>query len=315
MTTLTPAATPTRRSAGRPPSSWARRRDDLGLQLFLLPVAVVFVVLFAVPLGRSLWYSLTDFDGYSAETSFVGLANYAAVFSDSSMLAGLWFTLAYAVGTTLLVTATALPLALALDRRFFGHGFVRVAFFFPAIPSVAVLGLVWGFILNPLGSGVLNTVLDSLGGLGPVSWLSTDALAQLSVVVVGVWTQTGWHAILYLAYLQSIPPELQEVATIDGASAWQRFRFVTLPLLTPAVTISTFLLMSGGLKVYDLPFTLTGGGPGFATRTLTQSIITDGIGQAKFGEGSALAVLFMVAVGAVVLGQLALTRRAEERSR
>lgn len=315
MTTLTPPAAAARRATDRPPTSWARRRETLGLQLFLLPVVVVFVALFAVPLGRSLWYSLTDFDGYSTESSFVGLRNYAAVFSDSSMLAGLWFTLAYAVGTTLLVTATALPLALALNRRFVGHGFVRVAFFFPAIPSVAVLGLVWGFILNPLGSGVLNTVLGSLTGLAPVPWLSQDALAQLSVVAVGVWTQTGWHAILYLAYLQSIPPELQEVATIDGASPWQRFRFVTLPLLSPAVTISTFLLMSGGLKVYDLPFTLTGGGPGFATRTITQSIITDGIGQAKFGEGSALAVLFMLAVGVVVLAQLALTRRVEERSR
>jgi raffinose/stachyose/melibiose transport system permease protein len=128
-----------------------------------------------------------------------------------------------------------------------------------------------------------------------------------------VWAGTGWHAILYLAYLQSIPAEYYEAATVDGASSGQMFRSITLPLLTPAMTVSTLLLLTGGLKVYDLPFTLTKGGPGFATHTITQSIIENGIAQARVGQASALAMLFLIVVGLVVLAQLFIARRLEGR--
>jgi ABC-type sugar transport system permease subunit len=278
----------------------------------LIPIAIVFVVLYVIPMAQSFWYSLTSFDGYSSP-SFVGMKNYFSIFRDPSMLQALTFTLIYAVSTTLIVTALAIPLALILNRRFVGRNLVRSVFFFPAVPSVAILGLVWGFILSPLGSGVLNAALKGIAGIGPIGWLSDSTLAQISVIGVAVWAQTGWHAILYLAYLQSIPSDYYEVATIDGASRWQSFRYITLPLLTPAISVSQLLLMTGGLKVYDLPFTLTGGGPGFSTRTLTQALIDDGIAQSRVGEASALAVLFLIVVAAVVLGQLALSRRLERR--
>jgi multiple sugar transport system permease protein/raffinose/stachyose/melibiose transport system permease protein len=280
-------------------------------QLFLVPVAAVFIVLFVIPLGQTFYWSLTDFTGYSTDVTFIGLKNYRTILSDPSMLAGLSFTLAFAVGTTVLITAGAIPLAVALDKRFVGRNFTRSMFFFPAIPSMAVLGLVWGYILSPLGSGVLNSVLESLFGVGPVPWLSDSTLAQVSVIVVGVWGGVGWHAMLYLAYLQSIPAEYYEVATIDGASARQQFVHLTLPLLTPAIVVSQFLLMTGGLKVFDLPFTLTNGGPGFATNTITQSIITSGVGQGRYGLASALAVLFTIAVAALSIAQLLVSRRIE----
>lgn len=310
-----PATAPSRRAArgerSRPAGGpWQNR---LGDRLFLLPILVVFVVLFLVPLGQSLWYSFTDFSGYSLDTKFIGLSNYGKILQDPQMLAGLGFTLFYAVASTLVITALAIPLAVALNRRFIGRDAVRSIFFFPAVPSIAVLGLVWGYILSPLGSGVLNSVLDALFGLGPFPWLSDATLARASVVLVGVWSQLGWHAVLYLAYLQSIPADYYEVATIDGASRRQQFWHITLPLLTPAVVISQFLLMTGGLKVYDLPFTLTAGGPGYATYTLTQSIITSGIAQGDYGKASALAVLFTLAVAVVVLAQLAVGRRVEKR--
>ncbi len=294
----------------RQPGWW---RESAAGKAFLLPVAVVLLLLYIVPLGQTFYYSLTDFTGYSPEMAFVGLANYRTIFTDSSMLAGVGFTLLFTVGTTLLITAFAIPLAVVLNRRFFGRNFVRSMFFFPAIPSIAILGLVWGYILSPLGSGVLNSVLDGLFSAGPVPWLSDRALAQLSVIVIGVWSQTGWHAVLYLAYLQSISADYYEVAMIDGASRRQQFFSITLPLLTPAIVISQFLLMTGGLKVYDLPFTLTGGGPGFATFTLTQSIITSGIAQGQYGLASALAVLFTLAVGALVVLQLGVGRWFERR--
>ncbi|MFE5837453.1 carbohydrate ABC transporter permease [Arthrobacter sp. NPDC056493] len=280
---------------------------------FMAPIVVVFLVLFVVPMGQSLYFSFTDFNGYVSNPKFVGFANYAQLFKDPSMLSALGYTVFYAVSTTVLVTATAIPLALTLNRKFVGLNFVRSAFFFPAIPSVAVLGLVWGFILNPLGSGVLNSLIHSLTGLGPIPWLSQSTLAQLSTVAVTVWALTGWHAVLYLAYLQAIPADYYEVAKIDGASGWQSFRYITLPLLVPAMAVSQLLLMTNGLKVYDLPFTLTHGGPGFSTRTLTQSLIEDGIAQSRVGAASALAVLFLIVVGLVVLGQMAISSALQRK--
>lgn len=283
-------------------------------QLFLIPIALVFTVLVGVPFAQSVYYSFTDFSGFDPTIDFVGLENYVRVFTDPSLLAGLGFTIAFALGTTVLITVLAIPLAVILNQRFLGRRFVRALTFFPAIPSIAVLGLVWNFILNPLGSGALNTVLRDTAGIGPVPWLSDPMLAQLSVIVVGVWTSTGWHAILYLAYLQSIPEDYYEVARIDGANAVQRFRFITAPLLAPAVTVSTFLLMTAGLNVYALPIALTGGGPGYSTYTITQSILTSGLAQAKYGQASALAVVFMIAVGIIVLLQLRLSRRLERNT-
>ncbi|MEO8093396.1 MAG: sugar ABC transporter permease [Pseudolysinimonas sp.] len=289
------------------------RRDDLGASLFLVPILVVFVVLYAVPMAQSVYYSFTNYDGYSDDVKNVGFQNYATIFTDPALAAALGFTVFYAVGLTLLVTTFAIPLALILNRKFFGRNLVRSIYFFPAIPSIAVLGLVWTFILNPLGDGVLNTALHALTGLGPVPWLADSTLAQISTVAVGVWTLTGWHAILYLAYLQSIPSDFIEAATIDGATRLQTFRYITLPLLTPAMTVSWLLLLTNGLKVYDLPITLTRGGPGFATRTITQSIIQEGTASAQVGQASALAVVFLLVVGAVILAQLSLTRFLERK--
>ena len=303
--TSAPGATRTRRPRS---SGW---RSPRASQLFLVPIIAVFVVLFLVPLGQTFYWSFTDFTGYSTDVNFVGLANYEIIMRDPSMLAGLSFTLLFAVGTTVLVTVIAIPLAVLLNKRFIGRNFVRSALFFPAIPSMAVLGLVWSFILSPIASGALNTVLANLFGLGPVPWLSDDTLARMSVIVVAVWGAAGWHAVLYLAYLQSIPADLYEVATIDGASALQQFRHITVPMLTPGIVVSQFLLMTGGLKVFDLPYTLTNGGPGFSTYTITQSIIISGVGQGRYALASALAVLFTVAVAVFSIGQLVLSRRLE----
>lgn len=316
MTTVLKPPPVTRRAVDAAPP--LKRSTGFGerfqIRAFAIPLLIVFLFLFAYPLAQSLYWSFTDFGGYSTELNFVGLDNYAAIFTDPSMVAGLGFTILFTLGTTILVTVIAIPVAVVLNRAFLGRNFVRSVFFFPSIPSVAILGLVWGFILSPLGSGALNSLLTSTFGLGPVPWLSDSTLAQLSVVVVGVWSNAGWHAILYLAYLQSIPADLYEVATVDGATALQKFRHITVPLLTPALTISCLLLMTSGLKVYELPFTLTGGGPGFSTYTITQTIIQNGISQAQFGRASALAVVFMLLVGAIVAVQLILGNRLERRN-
>jgi raffinose/stachyose/melibiose transport system permease protein len=289
-----------------------RWRDLTATQLFLVPIVAVFIVLFVIPLAKTFYWSLTDFTGYSLDPAFVGLKNYRIILQDPSMLAGLTFTIVFTFGTTILITVIAIPLAVMLNQRFLGRNAVRSVVFFPAIPSMAILGLVWTYILSPLESGVLNSALGRVG-IDPLPWLADNTLARISVIMVAVWAGAGWHAILYLAYLQSIPVEYNEVAKIDGASPVRQFFHITLPLLTPAIVVSQFLLITNGLKVYDLPFTLTGGGPGFATRTITQSIITSGVAQGRYGLASALAVMFTIAVGVFALTQILVSRTVERR--
>lgn len=273
------------------------------------------MVFFVVPLAESVYWSFTDYSGFSQSVHLVGLRNYREIFADSEVLTGLGFTLLYAVATTLVVTVIAIPLATVLNRRFPGRNAVRAAFFFPAVPSMAILGLVWTFVLSPLSSGVINSVLGDLFGVGPVPWLSDNTLAKVSVIGVGVWAQAGWHAVLYLAYLQSVPRDYYEAATIDGATPRQQFFRITLPLLAPAMTVSQFLLLINGLRIYDLPFTLTKGGPGYATYTFTQVLIQRGVSNGEYGLGAALGVVFLVAVAVLLSLQLSVTRRLERRFR
>ena len=279
---------------------------------FLFPIIVVFLVLDAVPLVQTIYYSFTDYNGFQQHPALVGWDNYRKVFSDPSLLVGLGFTLLYAVLTTLIVTLLAIPLAVALNSRFHGRSFARSLFFFLGVPSMVVLGLVWQYILSPLKTGAINTVLGSMG-LKSIPWLADSNLARGAVIFVAVWAAVGWHATLYLAYLQAIPKDLYEQASVDGANGLQQFVHITLPQLVPAIGVSAFLLVTSGLKVYDLPYGMTKGGPGYSTNTITQSIITKGISQSQYGLGSALAVLFTIACMVVVLLQQAVTNAISRR--
>jgi raffinose/stachyose/melibiose transport system permease protein len=302
------------RQRGRPRLPRVLTSEAVRTRLFLVPVAVVAGVLFGYPLCRDLYLSFTNYNGYSS-SKFVGLANYAALFSQSAVSTGLVFTIMYAAGTTILVTVIAIPLAVVLNKRFPGRNAVRAALFFPAIPSVLILGLVWAYILAPISSGAINSLIGHIFGVGPVPWLSDDLLARLSVIGVGVWSQAGWHAVLYLAYLQSIPAEYYEAAEVDGATFWQRFFHITVPQLAPAMTVSCVLLLTNGLNVYALPFALTGGGPGYDTYTVTQNIIQLGVNgdSIEYGQASALAVVFLLFIAVVLIAQVLLFRRREAR--
>ncbi|MFI2565553.1 carbohydrate ABC transporter permease [Paenarthrobacter sp. NPDC018779] len=290
------------------------RRDAAASSVFLLPVAAVFVVLYAIPLAQTIYYSFTDFNGLRPEVNMVGWANYASVFTNPSLITGLGFTLLFTAVSTVLITAFAVPLAVALNKKFFGRTLSRSIFFFVGVPSLVIIGLVWQFIFSPLRTGALNSVLRWFG-LDAVPWLADSDLARFCVIFVGLWAHVGWHATLYLAYLQSIPGDLYEQAQLDGANGRQQFWHITLPELVPAIVVSSFLLMTSGLKVFDLPFAMTKGGPGYSTNTITQSILVEGLSQSDYGLGSALAVLFTLACLTIILLQLlaarALTRRFE----
>lgn len=296
----------------------ARKRRNLIENLqsgqFLLPVLLIFVVVTVIPFFISIVYSFTDYSGYDFATSqWVGLSNYKTVFTDPTILEGLGFTLLYAIATTVMTTLIALPLALALNRKFIGHNIARSVFFFLSVPSMALLGLVWQYIVSSLESGALNTFLMKVFHVGPVPFLSDPNWAKACIIFIAVWASMGWHATLYLAYLQAIPADLYEQAQVDGANGWQQFVHITLPQMTPAISISVFMLLTSSLKVYDLPFTLTGGGPGYATYTVTQSIITTGIGSSRYGLGSALGVVFFICCIVLVALQQVITNLIERK--
>lgn len=280
---------------------------------FLLPIMVVFIVVILIPFLQSLVFSFTDYSGYNfTDAKFVGFANYVQCFKDPTLLAGLGFTLLYTVATTVLITVIALPLAVVLNRKFFGRNFARSLFFFFSVPSMAVLGLVWQYIFSPLKSGVVNTLLAKIG-IDAIPWLSNSELAKFCVIFVAVWAQIGWHATLYLAYLQAIPADIYEQAAVDGANRRQQFFNITLPQMVPAMGVSIFMLLTGGLKVYDLPYGLTSGGPGYSTYTVTQSIIITGIGSSRYGLGSALGVIFFICCALLVALQQVITNLVEKR--
>lgn len=295
----------------------ARKRRSLAENMvsfrFLFPLLAVYIVIILIPFFQSLVFSFTDYSGYDFSLAkFVGLANYRMIFLDQTLLAGLGFTLLYTVITTACITVIALPLAVVLNKHFIGRNFARSVFFFLSVPSMVVLGLVWQYIFSPLSNGAVNILLGKIG-IAPVPWLSDAGLARFCVMFIAVWAQVGWHATLYLAYLQAVPADLYEQASVDGASSLQKFVHITLPQMLPAIGISVFMLLTGGLKVYDLPFALTGGGPGNATYTVTQSIIVTGIGSGRYGVGSALGVLFFLCCLVLVALQQILTNVFEKR--
>lgn len=306
MTSVTVGNRPKRRTVS---ASFA---ENMASFWFLLPIMLIFLVLTVIPLAQSLFYSFTDYNGYSSSFKFVGFDKYKEIFQDASLLSALGFTLLYAVTVTLIVTCLAIPLAVTLNKAMWGRSFARSLFFFLGVPAQAIIGLIWQYIFSPLDSGVANKVLNALH-LPSVQWLAQDNWARFCVIFVAVWMQVGWHATLYLAYLQAIPADLYEQSRVDGANFRQQFFNVTLPQLTPGIVVSMFLLMTGALKIYDLPYTLTAGGPGYATNTITQAIILRGIGQSDYGLGSALSTLFTIACVAVIAVQLGISNMVSRR--
>ncbi|WP_372660645.1 carbohydrate ABC transporter permease [Cohnella sp.] len=288
---------------------------QLQFQIFLLPILIVYTLFSIYPLFKSLLLSFTNFDGYTKAFDFVGIKNYKLIFSDDAIVSGMSYTLMFAIFSTLLITVLAIPLAMILDQKFYTSKLHRAIFFFPSIPSGLLLAYIWGFILAPISSGVLNKVLKELFNLGPQPWLSDPLLAKLSTIAVAAWASAGWHAVLYLAFLQSISRDYYEAAAIDGANRWQQIRYITLPLLSPAMTISVMLLLTGGLKVFEIPFALTRGGPGFETHTITQVIVLRGITETQYGLASAMSIVFFLIVLLIAYFQVTLMQKREERNR
>lgn len=280
--------------------------------LFVTPAFVIYTILTIIPLGFTIYYSFTNFNGLSPNYSFVGLENYLRSFRTSSIVTSFTNSVVYGLSVPIIITLLAIPLALLLNSQMRTRNLQRTVFFFPSIVSALFLGFIWNFILSPSSQGLVNSLLISLG-FEKRLLLANPTMAMVLLIFVSVWASTGWHACIYLANLQMIDRTYYEAAAIDGAGGWAAFRNITFPMLAPAMTVSVMFLLLGGLKAFDLPFALTNGGPGYATTMITQTIIAEGVNSSQVGLASAMSVLFLLLIALATLFQVGVMRRREER--
>lgn len=250
--------------------------------------------------------SLTDWDGMG-QANFVGLKNFIDFFSDERAMHDIKTTLLFAVGSAALLNLVGLCYALLMNRDFRGRSIVRVIIYLPAIISPLIMGYIWYFLLQP-GRGFLYYAFQQLGLPDLIgNWVLTYPKSMLVLILVNVWQFAGMTMIIYLAGLQSIPGELLEAATIDGATPWQRFTRVTLPLLMPAIRINVVTNIIGSLSVFDIIMSLTEGGPGYSTESLSIYIMRMCYGS-RTGYSTAVALILFFIILVPVLISMRLTR-------
>lgn len=278
--------------------------------LFMAPALIVLTVFFVYPIGLTLYYSFTDFTGVG-QPEFAGLKNYDRILSRSRYPEALKITLIFTVLVVTIQTTAGLFIAAMLQRLPAVRNFARAALFTPAMMSFVIVGYIWQFIYSPYNGG-LNAILTSVG-LEHLTrgWLGDPSTALVAIAIAHVWMFTGYTTAIFLAGFANIPGDIDEAGRLDGASSWQRFRHLELPLLAPSLTINVMLSTIGTLKTFELPFIMTRGGPDGATRTFSLEIIENLFGAYKFGFASALSIVMLVIVIVVAFIQNKYLRERE----
>lgn len=273
---------------------------------FVAPSFLLIAVFIVEPIVQSGWMSLHDWSIGEASHRWRGLGNYSRLLHDDRFWNALKVTCLFTVGTAVLQVLIGLVLAEALRRTTWFTSLLRTAFFFPFIASMAVVGIVWRFLLDPQ-VGLVDAWSSSLGLRSP-DWLQSTKLALPSLILVGAWKGFGFTMIVLLAGIQAIPGYLYEAATLDGAGAWGRFRYVTLPALRPPLVFVTVISTITGLQLFDLSYVMTGGGPVFHTESVVQYLYQQGFVNFSLGYASAVAWVLFLLILAVSLVQLRLLR-------
>ncbi len=272
--------------------------------LFMLP-ALLFVLIFKIiPIAVSFYYSLYSWDILDVTRRFVGLENFRRFFETPQAIGALRNTVLYAVVVSVAKNLAGLLIALALNKPFRSSRIMRVFILSGTMVSLVISGYTWSYILHPsLGLGPLLERLTGLGFLNQ-DWLGNPNLALYSVMIVSVWQITGKYMIIYLAGLQTVPVELYEAARIDGAGRFSQFSRITVPMIMPAITIGVMNAMIFSLKVFDEIFTMTKGGPGFASETLSTYLHSQAFfftGRAGYASATAVILFFLVMAFSAVL--------------
>lgn len=271
-----------------------------------IPALLLYLLFFVYPLLNGIGMSLTDWDGMG-EAKFVGLQNFMHFFTDQRALGDIRTTLIFAAGSAVLLNLIGLLYALLMEKPFRGRSLARVIIYLPAIISPLIMGYIWYFLLQP-GRGYLYHAAEQLGTvffLG--NWMNAYPVTMLVLIFVNVWQFSGMTMIIYLAGLKGISPDMKEAALIDGANVWQRFSRVTLPLLMPAIRINVVTNIIGSLSVFDVIMSLTEGGPGYATESLSIYIMRMCYGS-RTGYSTAVAMILFLIILIPVLISMRMTR-------
>lgn len=293
----------------------------------MAPFLLVFITFIVVPAVFGLWMSLHDWDFMLEDKPFVGLQNYLDLFDSTSAAFetfwnGMSATAIFTVASVPFLMTIPLGLAVLLNRRFPGRTFFRAVFFMPYVLGVAVVGLLFRFILDP-NFGIVNALIESsgLGGLleamgvpSPIPWITAQPWAWISLVAMTVWWTLGFNTIIYLAGLQDIPAELYDAAKVDGASGRQQFRHVTLPGLRPVLLFVSVITILASANMFGQAVLVTNGGPGDSTRTALMVMLREGLEFFQMGSATAMSYLLAVFLGIVsIINVLAMRERRQRR--
>ena len=279
---------------------------------FVLPALIIFSIFYIYPFFKVLQLSHHAWDGISPKMIFVGLLNFKDIMQDKIW----WGSMGNAAYITWIAltfqNALALALALACDRQIKGKNIYRVIFFIPPVLSEVVVGLIWRWIYDG-DYGLLNHAFLSLGLKDLVrNWLSDPGTALTCVAVIHCWKGFGWGFMILLAGLQTIPRELYEAAKVDGASPWQSFKSVTIPLMIPVFVLVTILTILGTMQVFVLILSMTGGGPGYHTEVPVTRILASMQGSSMFGYACAQGITFGAILMLVSFAQIGVSRKLKQ---
>lgn len=270
-----------------------RRNRFIGY-CFLLPNLIGFILFTLIPVLAALVLSFLKWDS-SNPAKFVGFDNFTQMFKDSGFTISFVNTIYFMGASVPLTVLASLVLAIILNKGIKGRSALRAIHFFPEIASMIAVVAVWQFLYNP-DMGPINATLRALGIGEPPRWTSSVVWAMPAVIILKVWKSAGYYMVIFLAGLQGIPNHLYEAATIDGANAWQKFKSVTLPMLSPTMFFVLIINIIQSFKVFDPIYMMTDGGPGRATSVLVYYIYTQGFINMNFGYASAMALLLLILI-------------------
>lgn len=295
--------------ADRPRRLSNRMRTNIAGWAFSTPYLLVFLVFMAGPIVAALWFSFTDFELQNLVdplgAPFIGLDNYVRAVQDPEVVRSATNTAIFVLLGVPFSVFTGLLAAVLIEHglaRF--QAVFRVGYYLPVVTSIIAVAVIWRFMLNP-DIGVVNQALAAVGIEGP-SWLDDTRTALPSIIAMAVWRNLGQSMIIFLAGLKGISPVLYEAATVDGATGWQRFRFITLPQLRPVTLFALVITSIGYLQVFEEPFVMTQGGPLDSTVTVAMVIYEQGFNFFHLGYASSIAYLLFVAIGALAFVQFKL---------
>ncbi|MCQ6561983.1 carbohydrate ABC transporter permease [Paenibacillus mendelii] len=278
---------------------------------FVAPITIILAIFLFFPILQSVYYSFTDWKGVGGY-SFVGFSNYLDIFNDESFTNALKRTLLIGIAAAVLTNLCGLLFALMLDQALKTKSLLRALFYIPNVIPIVVAAFVWRYMLDA-NSGLLNEWLSKLtGDRIAIPWIDSPDYVVYSIIAITVWQMWGPIMIIYLAALQGIPQDMKEATMIDGASKWRRFISLTLPMIAPGITVNVLIGLANGLRIFDLPFALTGGGPAGSSETLAVKIYRYAFSSTELSLGLASSFVLTICAMVVTFFFIAISRQYEK---